>query len=84
MASFQILRRGKETWDIYRIDELWKTTHEYEIIGRVIQSEKMYYIDLPDWNTEGFTWVRQPRGYLLPKAAFKILIEDNRKGSVMQ
>jgi hypothetical protein len=82
VAQIQVIRRGAENWELTRVDEIWKGAHEYETIGRVRRDGALYYVDLPDWKEETFTWKRQPRGYLIPRAAFKFIIDECRKEKV--
>lgn len=76
-VQIQIVRRGEETWELTRIDFLWKEAdglkaHEYETVARVIRDGAFYYVEFPEWKAEAFTWKREPRGYLIPRAAFKV------------
>ncbi len=81
--AVQIIRRGVESWELTRVGTVWKDVHEYEVIGRVRRDGALYYVDLPDWREETFVWRRQPRGYLIPKAAFKAAIEASKKETVV-
>lgn len=68
----QVIRRNETTWDVLRVDEIWKGAHEYEAVGRVVLVNKLYYVQFPEWNKSGVSWVQQPRSYLLPRVAFKV------------
>lgn len=76
--SFQIVRYAVELWEVFCVDELWHGTTEYEVIGRVIRDGDLYYVEFPEWNSKGKEWKRQPRGYQLPKGAFRAITESNK------
>lgn len=72
----QIVRKAAEEWEVIRVDSPTKGTHEYELIGRVImEADKLYYVDMPNWHDKGYEWVRHPRGYLLAKAALRVITD---------
>lgn len=75
----QILRRGFESWELNQVTRLWDSTHEYEVVGRVVRDGELYYVELPKWGDDGYVWERQPRGYLIPKAAFKAIIDRKKR-----
>ncbi len=86
--SVQVIRRGAALWDVNRVNVLWtdkegETAHEYETIGRVVLEGETYYVELPKWKEEGFEWERQPRGYVLPRGAFRAICKPKPK-QVMQ
>ncbi len=83
-AQIQIVRRGEECWDLTRIELAWKESdgvkvHEYETLARVLRDGAFYYVEFPEWKEESFTWKREPRGYLIPKAAFKVASKGRQK-----
>ncbi len=80
----QIIKQGHECWVLTRVESTMPNTHEYETIGRVRRDGAMYYVDLPDWKEETYTWVRQPRGYLVPKPAYKFIIDNASKEKMVQ
>ncbi len=87
-AQIQILRRGDELWDLVRIDLVWKEAdgvhvNEYDTIARVLRDGGFYYVEFPEWKADSYTWQRQPRGYLIPRAAFKVAAKGRQK-TVMQ
>lgn len=65
--SHQIIRDGAARWIIWQIED----RQEYEQIGRVVFEDGLYYVDLPVWKDDGFTWDRQPRGWVLKDGAIK-------------
>lgn len=75
----QIIRRGSEIWDVLQVSELWPGAHEYEVIGRVVLHQGLYYVEYPKWLPVGMEWERQARGYMIPIAAFKTISERKRK-----
>lgn len=79
MAEFQVIRRGMELWEITHVKELWDGTFEYEIVGRVIREDSLYYVDIPDWREKDFIWKRQPRGYQVPKGAIRAITDSRKK-----
>ena len=81
-TQVQVIRKAVETWEVHVISELWDATSlDYELAGRVIKDGKLYYAEIPKWHLTGFTWERQTRGYLIPRAAIRALTE---KKAVLQ
>ena len=73
-TTIQIIKRGKEHWDLQKVEQIWTGAYEYEIIGRVIRDGSYYYIELPTWDEQDeLVWERQSRGYQLPRGAFRAL-----------
>lgn len=75
----QVVKQGAECWQLTRVDKIWRDTHEYTVIGRVVRAGKLYYAEVADWADETFTYRRLPRGYLLAKAAYKAVIAASEK-----
>ncbi len=75
----QIVRKAAEEWEVIRVDSPGRGVHEYEIIGRVIRDGTHYRVDLPKWHDTGYEWDRQPRAFLLPKAALKLITDRPTK-----
>ncbi len=75
----QVVRKAAEEWEVIRVDSPSKGMHEYEIIGRIIREGKHYFVDLPNWHENGYEWARQPRPFLLPKAALKVITDPPAK-----
>jgi hypothetical protein len=73
--QIQIVRRGIELWELTRVRHTRAGEHEYELIGRVIRDADLYYVEFPEWKESSFEWARQPRGYLIPRAAFKVITD---------
>lgn len=80
MKQTQIIRRGIETWEVNQVSGDEPGTHEYELVGRVVRDPEtgLYYAEFPKWQEDGHTWERQPRGFLIPKPAFKA-IKDHKE-----
>ncbi len=78
----QVVRKAAEEWEVIRMDSPTKGTYEYELIGRIIKEGTHYFVDLPKWHETGYAWDRQPRPFLLPKAALRLITDPPEK--VMQ
>ena len=83
--SVQVVNRGAEVWELTRVTELWKGTHEYELIGRVIRSvdDGLYYAELPLWQDIGHAWNRVGKGRLIPRPLFKWIEEQGTAAVVV-
>lgn len=71
--QIQVVRRAAEEWEVTRVRPLYGDVWEYEVIGRVVGDGGLYYAELPVWSVgeSGYTWRRQPRGYVLVRGALR-------------
>lgn len=79
----QVIRRGAESWEITRVSKR-DEVHEFEPIGWVRRDGDLYYAYFPLWKGDEIEWDKQPRGYLLPRAAVRAVTDRKETKKVMQ
>ena len=73
--SYQILRDGAAKWVIWRVTD----RQDYEQIARVVQEDGLYYVELPQWGSDGISkWDRQPRGWALRDGAVASVTREKK------
>lgn len=71
----QIVKHGAHVWELSRVQTVFANAMEYELIGRVVREGDLYYAELPIWSATGYRWERKSRKFLVPKGAFRAIID---------
>lgn len=56
--SFQVIQRGSHTHDVVRTGLLDDDTHEYSLLGRVVQEGDLWIHEVVHWQDIGHTYHR--------------------------
>jgi len=76
---YQVIRTGKDCWDVHAVEDIDDNVHGYERIGRICFENKRYAIDLVEWGVDRAVWKRQEKTYLTFRGAFRAITNPKPK-----
>lgn len=83
--AVQVIKTGDERYEVHMWSEIGmcekgKIT-EHAVVGRVTLDKERdrYFVERPQWEISGFTWIRIPRPYVTRAAALRAITHPGDK-----